>query len=133
MIAAIRFHSSGEIPNYNYLERLIKFAAGHPAIRIYTYTKRYSFLEKYVASHGDSIEKAIPGNLVINVSIWHNNYNNPYNFPTFEYDDGSDPELASVAHCPAVDKDGNKTGITCANCKHCIYAMPGQRKAVYAH
>ena len=61
------------------------------------------------------------------------NYDNPYNLQEFIYDDGTEPELENVLHCPAVDEKGRKTGMTCAACKLCISAKPGQKIAVYAH
>ena len=120
-----RFHVSGEVPNEDYLIRFIKFAIKNNDVRFYFYTKRYSWLEK----HADEI----PNNLRPLVSIWHKNYGNPKGFAEFIYDDGTEPDVAALPHCPAVDKDGNETGITCAKCKRCINAKHGDRIAVYAH
>lgn len=128
MVACIRYHASGEIPNYNYLVHMAKIAEENPTITFYTYTKRYSWLEKYVKENGD-----LPNNLVILVSIWKNNYNNPLNFPEFIYDDLSDPSLKDIIHCPAVDSKGHETGIQCAKCKMCLRAKKGDKIAVYAH
>lgn len=128
MIAAIRIHSSGEFLSYEYFLDWIAFAARNPEIKFYCYTKRFNFIERYL-KNGDTF----PGNFVVNVSIWKGNYKNPYGLPEFIYDDGTDPELESVFHCPAVDKDGRKTGVTCAACKLCINAKNGERIAVYAH
>lgn len=124
-VSAVRYHSFGEIPSEEYLSEMIDIAKDYPNIRFYTYTKRYEWVEKRVFD--------IPDNLVINVSIWKKNYNNPYNLPEFIYDDGTDESLRNVPHCPATDINGHETGITCSMCKKCIYATKGSKTAVYAH
>ena len=128
MVAAVRFHSFGEIPNYKYLLHMAMLAKENPTISFYTYTKRFSWVEKYLKEHGD-----FPNNLVVNMSIWHKNYDNPYNLPEFIYDDGTEEDVAKLPHCPAVDKNGHETGITCAKCKRCLRAKKGSKMAVYAH
>lgn len=128
MVAAIRFHAFGEIPSYKYLEKMTELAENNPTIIFYTYTKRFEWVEKYLADH-----KAFPNNLVVNMSIWHKNYDNPYNLPEFIFDDGTDEEVAKLPHCPAVDKNGHETGVTCAKCKRCLRAKNGSKMAVYAH
>lgn len=127
MVSAIRFHSFGEIPSFKYLLKMIELANNNPFVRFYTYTKRYEWIEQLLK------EQDLPQNLVINISIWHKNYNNPYGLPEFIYDDHTDPSLANIPHCPAVDKNGNETGVTCATCKRCIFATKGQKTAVYEH
>ena len=37
--------------------------------------------------------------------------------PEFIYDDGTEPDVAKLPHCPAVDRNGYETGITCSKCK----------------
>lgn len=128
MIAAIRVHSSGEFLSYEYFCDWMELARNNPDIKFYCYTKRFNFIDRYKESGND-----FPSNFTINVSIWKNNYSNPYNLPEFIYDDGTDPELENIPHCPATDKNGNKTGVTCAACKVCIVAKPDQKIAVYAH
>ena len=128
MVAAVRFHSFGEIPSYKYLLYMIKLAEDNPTVAFYTYTKRFSWVEKYL-----EVNKALPDNLVINMSIWHKNYDNPYSLPEFIYDDGTEEDVAKLPHCPAVDKNGHETGITCSNCKRCLKAKKGSKIAVYAH
>lgn len=127
MVSAIRFHSFGEIPSFEYLLKMIELANNNPFVRFYTYTKRYEWLEQVLK------EQDLPQNLVINVSIWHNNYNNYYNLPEFIYDDHTDPSLENIPHCPAVDKNWHETGVTCSSCKRCLFAIKGQKTAVYEH
>lgn len=126
-ISAIRFHAFGEIPSKTYLNKMIELAKNNPYVQFYTYTKRYSWVEDTLK------EKELPTNLSILISIWHKNYDNPYNLPEFIFDDHSDPELQKIPHCPAVDEHGHETGITCASCKKCVYAKKGDKIAVYEH
>ena len=126
MVSAVRYHAMGEIPSKKYLKCMLETARKYPHIQFYTYTKRFKWVEKICAED-------MPDNLVINMSIWHKNYDNPLQFPEFIYDDGTEKELKDVVHCPAVDRNGHETGITCAQCRRCIYAKKGQRTAVYAH
>ena len=127
MVAAIRFHAFGEIPSYEYLLKMVELAEENPTIIFYTYTKRFEWVEKYLERQN------FPNNLVINMSIWHKNYDNPYNLPKFIFDDGTEEDVAKLPHCPAVDKNGHETGITCATCKRCLRAKKGSKIAVYAH
>lgn len=128
MIAAIRWHSMGEIPSYDYLLGMIDLAEKNPRVQFYTYTKRFEWIEEYLSLH-----KSFPDNLIINMSIWNGNYSNPYGLPEFIYDDGTDPEVSKLRHCPAVDQQGHETGFTCTACKECLYAKNGTKIAVYAH
>ena len=59
-----------------------------------------------------------------------------YNFEglnKFVYDDGSDPEIAKMFHCKAVNPDGKSTGLTCDKCGRCFKGNKGLITAVYAH
>ena len=127
MVSAVRYHAMGEIPSVEYLNYMFDIAEKYPNVQFYTYTKRFKWLEEVTS------KRKQPDNLSINVSIWHKNYSNPFNFPEFIYDDGTDEEVAKLPHCPAVNKDGHETGITCAKCRRCVYAKHGQKTAVYAH
>lgn len=128
MVAAIRFHAFGEIPSYTYLLWMALLAKANPEVQFYTYTKRYEWVEQYISDVG-----MFPENLVVNISIWHKNYENPCGLPEFVYDDGTEEDVAKLPHCPAVDSKGRTTGVTCARCKRCLYAKPGTKTAVYAH
>lgn len=125
VVGLLRFHVAGEAPNKEYLERLFKFGIKNHDVRMYLYTKRYEWLEE--------LADEVPHNVSPLVSIWHKNYDNPKGFAEFIYDDGTEPDVAKLFHCPAVDKNGHETGITCARCKRCPYAQPGSKTAVYAH
>lgn len=128
-VTLLRYHSAGEIPNYEYLIKMVELAKELPDVTFYVYTKRFDYISKYMS---ENIE--FPNNLVINISRWHDNTKN-YNFDslnTFAYDDGTDPELEKWVHCPAVDKRGKETGITCDKCGRC-YKANRTKTAVYAH
>lgn len=127
VVSVIRFHAFGEIPSYKYLEKMVELAKNNPFVRFYTYTKRFDWLEQLLS------QQELPDNLTINVSIWHGNYNNPYKMPEFIYDDATDPTVQALPHCPAVDKNGRETGVTCSSCKRCLYAKKGSKIAVYSH
>ena len=126
----LRYHSSGEIESYNYLLHMVKLAVELPDVKFYFYTKRFGFIEKYLNECGE-----LPKNLICNISEWKGNTNG-YNLTglnRFVYDDGTDPKLAKVFHCPAVDKNGHKTGITCDYCGRCFSGNNGHITAVYDH
>lgn len=126
----LRYHSSGEIESYDYLLHMVLLATELPTVKFYFYTKRFGFVERYLDEHG-----SFPENLVCNISEWKGNtagYRlNGMN--VFTYDDGTDPNLASLVHCPAVDKNGRKTGVNCDQCKRCFSRNDGHITAVYSH
>ena len=95
VVSVIRLHSAGEFMSYDYFARWIDFAAAHPDVIIYSYTKRFEYVERFLATGA-----AFPANFVLNMSIWHGNYSNPHGLPEFIYDDGTDASLTSVPHCP---------------------------------
>jgi len=128
IVGAMRFHSMGELPSYNYLLHMVRLAKNNPDVKFYTYTKRFTWVEKYLMDNHE-----FPSNLVVNMSIWHKNYDNPYHLPEFIYDDGTEEDVAKLPHCPAVDTKGHETGMVCSRCKRCLKAKNGDRIAVYAH
>lgn len=126
----LRWHSSGEIPDYNYLLHMVRLAIEMPEVRFYFYTKRFEFMERYLKECGD-----LPENLVCNISEWKGNTKGfeLSNLNHFIYDDGTDSSLKNVPHCPAVDKKGHKTGVTCDQCGLCYRGNDGHIVAVYSH
>lgn len=126
----LRYHSSGEIETYNYLLHMVKLAIEMPEVRFYFYTKRFDFMERYLKECGE-----LPENLVCNISEWKGN-TDAYDLEglnRFIYDDGTDPSLKNVPHCPAVNKQGRKTGVTCEQCGLCYRGNDGHIIAVYEH
>lgn len=126
-VSVFRFHVSGEIISENYLNHIIDLASANPTVRFYTYTKRIDMVNK------TSANRRFPENLVILFSEFNNEINNPFDFPVFAYDDQTTNKYNDVFHCPAVDKNGHETGITCSACKRCMFAKTGEKIAVYSH
>ena len=128
IVTFMRVHMGGEFFSKEYMKQTIEFAGKNKDVpSFYPYTKRYEWLEEL------DDEIGFPSNFHPIVSIWHDNYANPKKFAEFIYDDGTQPELDNLPHCPAVDKYGRETGWTCARCKHCPLAERGSRMCVYAH
>lgn len=135
-VKTFRWHSSGEIENYDYLLRMVKLAKETPNVQYYFYTKRFNLIEKYIKEY-----KEFPKNLVCNISVWHNNHLGYHleGLNQFIYDDGDEPEVAKLKHCPAVSKPahpggkGKETGVTCDKCGLCSRKNDGHKIAVYNH
>lgn len=123
-----RWHDSGDFVSVEYMRAVFDMARRHPETHFYAYTKRYALLD---AIGGVD---AIPENFTVNVSPWAAMGVGGYaDLPQFIYDDGSDPEIAALPHCPAIDKDGKETGVHCINCRRCVTAARGQKTAIYPH
>lgn len=129
-VKVLRYHSSGEIESYDYLLHMVNLAKELTNIQFYFYTKRFKFVEKYLKEYNE-----FPKNLICNISEWKGN-TKEFNFTglnIFTYDDGTDEKLKSVSHCPAVNKNGHATGISCDKCKRCFSKNCGRITAVYTH
>ena len=126
----LRWQSSGEIMNYNYLLHMVKLAIELPDVQFYFYTKRFKFMEQYLKECGE-----LPKNLVCNISEWKGNTEGYQldGLNKFVYDDGTDTTLENLVHCPAVSKNGRKTGVTCDECGRCFSGNKGLITAVYEH
>ena len=139
VVKTFRIHVSGELEDVNQLRRWNLVALAHPEIQFGIYTKNYDALAEYL----DDGSNFAP-NLVVNVSEWHGvaaEFLRKYAWAklnVFVYDDHTDPEVAKLAHCPAVDAKGHHakrpdgTPITCDSCGRC-YRKTGQMTAVHAH
>lgn len=124
-----RIHDSGDFDTFGYFVAWCEIARAFPRVQFYTYTKRTDLLRKYLEEG-----RAIPSNLTINLSFWAGVCEDMIEgFPRFEYDDGTRAEVSRLPHCPAVSKDGKRTGVTCSQCKRCAYAKAGNMWAVYPH
>lgn len=129
-VRVLRYHSSGEIESYDYLLHMARLATELPDVKFYFYTKRFAFVERYLGENGQFSD-----NLVCNISEWKGNTAGFKldGLNVFTYDDGTDESLKSVAHCPAVDKNGHKTGVNCDQCGRCFAGNTGRVTAVYSH
>lgn len=124
----IRIHDSGDYFSDDYFETGMKFIKKYSnTTRFYGYTKAEDIVNNYGIDN-------IPQNMNLLCSPWGDICKPIGDLPQFIYDDGSDPSLVKVPHCPAIDSHGKKTGIKCKDCCWCpIYAGRGSKKAVHAH
>lgn len=128
----VRYHESGEFETLMQMVGVNDVAIRVPRKRYYFYSKKFRYMEIIEESGG------FADNVSALASIWYTkgkrNYDNPYHFPEFIYDDGSVPELDHIFHCPAVFIDGSMNhNITCQKCGRCPNAKKGQQTCVYAH
>ena len=130
-----RWQVAGEIESYEYLEAMNDIAKKNPTVKFGVYTKRFDFVERFLAEN-----KKFAKNLCVNISEWNHNTDG-YNLDglnRFVWDDGNDPEIAKLPHCPAVSKPkpghskGERTSVTCDHCGRC-YNTTGRKTAVYNH
>jgi hypothetical protein len=125
--ATLRLHVSGEFEIKDQMEEHARIARKTDNIQ-YFYTERHSWLE--------DLDDAglLPDNIRPTVSMLDGKrYKNPHEFHGFYIDDGTDPEIMAMVHCPAVNKYGRETGVTCDVCRRCIEAKRGMKTAVYVH
>ena len=124
-----RYHVGGEIPDRDYLERMIKTAKDHPDFKVWTYTKVYHVVNDYIRETGGAdifIPKRDghpkPGQIVIMFSEWRGYpMDNPYGLPEFRVVFKDDIVRPVGFYCP-----GN-----CDICKkHCRGCIAGE--TVYA-
>lgn len=72
-----RFHVSGDIPNAEYLEKMVEISERNKHCEILCFTKRFEFVNEFLDNGG-----VIPENLHMIFSGWKNlEMNNPYNLP----------------------------------------------------
>jgi len=121
-----RIHDSGDFISLPYFAAWVALIKRHPETMFGAYTKRADIVEAYGLDN-------LPENLSLQCSPWEGFCEPIGDLPQFCYDDGSNPELSKLHHCPAVDENGKRTGIQCKDCLHCYHAKRGERWAVYAH
>ena len=122
----VRWHDSGEWFSLEYFAAACEMMKRHPGTRFGAYTKAADIVEAY------GIEN-LPGNFSLQCSPWEGYCDPIGDLPQFIYDDGSNSEIAALPHCPAVGKDGKRTGVKCCDCLYCYHAKRGGKRAVYAH
>lgn len=122
-----RLNESGDFETYAQFEAAMTFTRSIPEMRVWTYTKNYEYLDRY------DIERNKPENLGLMCSPWEGVCGAYKDLAQFILDDGTDPELANKPHCPAVDRNGHRTKVTCNQCGFCPTAKPGTRRYVYKH
>ena len=96
----LRFHVSGDITTEKHLHYIILTATRFPHYKIWTYTKNYHIVNKYVNENG---KNAIPGNLSIMFSEWQGlPMSNPHNMPVFacKMPENSPERFETMYKCP---------------------------------
>lgn len=99
-----RFHVSGDIPNAEYLEKMVEISERNKHCEILCFTKRFEFVNEFLDNGG-----VIPENLHMIFSGWKDlEMNNPYNLPEahVRFRDGS-----TTARDDAIECGGN-----CSEC-----------------
>lgn len=77
MTAYFRFHVSGDIPDMQYLRKMIEVADRQKHCQILVFTKRFDLVNKYLDE-----QLSIPGNLHIIFSAWKGmKMENPHSLP----------------------------------------------------
>ncbi len=122
----VRIHDSGDFFNLDYFTAIVEMIKRHPETRFGAYTKSADIVIAYGLDN-------LPDNFTLSCSPWPGHCDAIGDLPQFIFDAGDDPEIAALPHCPAVDKNGHRTGITCNKCLHCYRAKRGDRWAVYPH
>lgn len=99
-----RFHVSGDIPNTEYLTRMVGVASRNTHCEILCFTKRYEIVNEFILTHGD-----LPNNLHMIFSGWVGlSMANPFSLPEahVRYRDGSTTAREDASEC----------GGNCAEC-----------------
>ena len=97
-----RFHVSGDIPDREYLERMLSLAERNPHCETLCFTKKYELVNQELGEG-----KRLPPNLHLIFSVWRGlTVDNPYNLPEahVRYKDGT-----TTAGETAFDCGGNCT------------------------
>ena len=120
-----RFHVSGDIPDMDYLNRMVEVSARNHHCEILCFTKKYELVNEFMDRGG-----VIPGNLHMIFSGWTGlEMVNPYSFPEahVRYRDGS-----TTARDDALPCGGNCT--ECAKTDGgCWVLKPGQQVVFNEH
>ena len=117
-----RFHVSGDIPDMNYLDRMVKLAQELPGTTFLAFTKQYNFINNFLQY------AAIPDNLKIIFSEWPGMHmENPHNLPV--------AHVIFKGHEPA--DDWKICGGNCSECAcrgvGCWELKKGEHIAFYEH
>ena len=96
-----RFHVSGDIPNKEYLEKMIELARKYTYCEILVFTERHNLVNDWISENG-----SLPENLHITLSGGYCAVYNPHNLPVTRIIDDRHPAEDDWKICP-----GN-----CINC-----------------
>lgn len=114
----VRWHSSGDCPDFEYLQLVFLVAMARPKVNFMMFTKRYDWVNNLLGF----VDK--PDNLTI----------------IFSYDDGLEDEYENPFEMPiAIVSDttsscGNQLhGLTCEECRVCWQLKPGEKLYFWKH
>ena len=106
-----RFHVSGDIPNKEYLEKMIEISARQPHCEILCFTKKFDIVNGFLSDGG-----VIPNNLHLIFSGWKDlSMENPFNLPEAHvwYKDGTTTARPDAKMCGGNCTECAKTGVGC--------------------
>lgn len=92
-----RFHVSGDIPDANYLQKIVQISVRNTYCQILCFTKKYDMVNEFL--HASPI---LPDNLHLIFSVWRNlECNNQFNLPEahVRYRDGTTTARDDAMQC----------------------------------
>lgn len=107
-----RFHVSGDIPDQDYIHRMIDVANRHQHCEILCFIKKFDMCNKEISER----KGELPNNLHLIYSGWKNlKMKNPYNLPEahVRYRDGTTTAMEEAIEC---DGDCTECAITDSGC-----------------
>lgn len=112
-----RYHSSGDIVNYNYLLKMVELAKNNPITTFLCFTKKFDFVNRYIKENGE-----LPQNLTIVFSAWDKTFkvNNPYNLPIAYVD------FKKKSENPTLPTDYIECENDCEKCLKCWHLRKGE-------
>lgn len=119
-----RWHSSGDIVNYDYLLGMVRVAKKCKSVKFLCFTKKFELVNQYLASN-----EKLPSNLHIVFSAWDKNFKveNPFNLPVTYVDfidTTMNPEIPELA----IPCTGD-----CPSCLACWSLKKGQAVVFHQH
>lgn len=110
-----RWHSAGDIPDFEYLNMMVRVARDKQSTKFLAFTKKYELINEWLDANG-----AFPENLTIVLSAWGDFIpDNPHNLPMayirFRKGDNSTP--AHARECPSYCGNCVATGMSCWDLK----------------
>ena len=116
MERVFRYHVSGDIPDEDYFQRMIKLAEEIPTCTFFTYTKQFDIVNNVISDRKASKKRALPKNLIILFSGWGKDFRpeNPHKLRTAEVVFRGEEKPASWFQCP--EQIDEKKQWKCTDC-----------------
>lgn len=122
-----RFHVSGDLPNVQYLHRVIRSCLEYPHCQVLMFTKRYELVNAYIRNNGP-----LPKNLHCLFSGWTNLFPAEYGYNPYNL-----PETTVYAKDEDIRPEWTLCGGNCLDCAihdgGCWAAQPGETIAFKIH